>query len=104
LPQLSLGAKGQSVGIFVARVTATRMLLGRKVPRTRGVGRVPLGAAVKGVDRFRWDGKVDGRRLRAGTCLITYRALKKERILSTSGLIRFTVKGSGKIVKVRRQP
>jgi hypothetical protein len=103
-PTLSFSTLGQTVGIFVARVTGTRKLLGRRVPRISVVGRVPLGRTVKGVNRFRWNGKVNGRRLRAGTYLLTYRALKRGRVLSISGSIRLTVTRSGKIVNVRRQP
>ena len=82
-PVLNLTKKGQTVGIFVARVTGTRKLLGRRTPRIRVVGRVPLGATVKGVNRFRWNGEVNGKRLSAGTYLLTYRALKKGGVLST---------------------
>ncbi len=103
LPQLSFTKTGLTVGIFVARVTGTRKLLGRRVPRIRVVGRVPLGRTVKGVNRFRWNGKVTGRRLTAGTYLLTYRALTRGRVLSISGSIRLTVTRSGKIVNVRRQ-
>jgi WD40-like Beta Propeller Repeat len=102
-PLLSSTAKGQSVGIFVVRVAGARKLLGRAAPRIRVVGRVPLGATVKGVNRFRWNGKVNGRRLAPGTYLLTYRSLKRGRILSTSGSIRLTVTAAGKIVNVRRQ-
>ena len=35
--------KGQTIGIFVVRVTGKRKLLGRTVPRIKPVGRVPLG-------------------------------------------------------------
>jgi hypothetical protein len=103
-PKLSFTTLSQTVGIFVARVTGTRKLLGRRVPRISVVGRVPLGRTVKGVNRFRWNGKVNGRRLRAGTYLLTYRALKRGRVLSISGSIRLTVTRAGKIVNVRRQP
>ena len=58
-----------SLGIFVARVTGTRKLLGRTTPRIRVVGRVPLGRTRKGANRFRWNGKVNGKRLAAGTYL-----------------------------------
>ena len=103
-PRLSSTKKGQTVGIFVARVTGKpRKLLGRRVPRIRVVGRVPLGRTRKGVNRFSWDGRVEGRRLKRGTYLLTYRALRKKRILSISGSIRLKVTKSGKIVNVRRQ-
>jgi hypothetical protein len=102
-PKLSLSTKGQSVGIFVARVTGTRKLLGRTTPRISVVGRVPLGPTRKGANRFRWNGKVNGRRLKRGTYLLTYRALKKGRVLNTSGSIRFKVTKAGKITSARPQ-
>jgi hypothetical protein len=99
-PTLSLGS---TVGILVVRVVGKRRLLGRTVPRIRVVGRVPLGRARKGINRLRWDGKVDGKRLKRGTYLLTYRSLKAERITNTSGSVRFTVGRGGKIRNVRRQ-
>jgi hypothetical protein len=102
-PTVSTSRKTQRIGIFVARVTGTRKLLGRTVARIRVVGRVPLGATRKGTNRFRWNGRVAGKRLRAGTYLMTYRALQDERVLSTSGSIRFTVGAGGKLRGVRRE-
>jgi hypothetical protein len=102
-PKLSTTTKGQTVGIFVARVTGTRKLLGRRVPRIRPVGRVPLGRTRKGTNRFRWNRKVNGRRLKAGKYLLTYRALRRKRVVGTSSSIRFTVTGKGRIRGVRRQ-
>ena len=90
-----------NVGIFVARVTGTRKLLGRTTPRIRVVGRVPLGRTRKGANRFRWNGKVNGKRLAAGTYLLTYRTLKGRRVLSLSRSIRFTVSRSGRVSGVR---
>ncbi len=90
------------VGIFVVRVTGKRKLLGKTVPRIKVVGRVPLGTARKARRaRFGWDLRVDGRKLRAGTYLLTYRALKGERITALSGSIRIKVKG-GRVVSSRR--
>ena len=66
-PKVSLTTKGQSIGIFVTRVTGSRKLLGRTVPRIRTIGRVPLGRTRKGLNRFQWDGRVAGKRLKAGT-------------------------------------
>jgi hypothetical protein len=102
-PTLSTTSKGQTVGIFVARVTGKRKLLGRTVPRIKPVGRVPLGKTRKGRNRFRWNRKVDGRRLKRGTYLLTYRALRRKRIVSTSGSIRFKVTKAGRIRGVKRQ-
>jgi hypothetical protein len=92
-PTLSTTTKGQTVGIFVARVTGKR----------KPIGRVPLGKARKGRNRFRWNRKVDGRRLKRGTYLLTYRALRRKRIVSTSGSIRFKVTKAGRIRGVKRQ-
>jgi hypothetical protein len=103
LPRVSLTTRGQTIGIFVARVIGTRKLLGRTTPRIRVVGRVPLGRTVNGVNRFRWNGEVAGRRLTPGTYLLTYRALKKARVLSVSGSIRVTVAKGGKVVRLRPQ-
>ena len=90
-----------NVGIFVARVTGTRKLLGRTVPRIRVVGRVPLGRTRRGANRFRWNGKVNGKRLAAGTYLLTYRTLRGTRVLSLSASIRFTISRSGRVSGVR---
>ena len=101
-PTVSTTTKTQSIGIFVVRVTGKRKLLGRTVPRIRQIGRVPLGHTRKGRNRFRWNGKVNGKRLKRGTYLLTYRALRRARIVSTSGSIRFTVNRKGRIRGVRR--
>ena len=101
-PTVSTTTKTQTIGIFVARVTGKRELLGRTVPRIRPVGRVPLGKTRKGRNTFRWDRKVEGKRLKRGTYLLTYRALRRTRIVSTSGSIRFKVNRRGQIRSVRR--
>ena len=101
-PTVSTTTKTQTIGIFVVRVTGKRKLLGRTVPRIRQIGRVPLGATRKGRNSFRWNGKVNGKRLKRGTYLLTYRALRRERIVSTSGSVRFTVTGKGRIRGVKR--
>ena len=92
------------IGIFVARVTGKRKLLGRSAPRLRVVGKVPLGTAKKGRNRFRWNGKVNGKRLKRGTYLLTYRSLKGTRITNTSGSIRFKIAKGGKVRQVRAEP
>ncbi len=101
-PTVSTSTKTQTIGIFVVRVTGKRKLLGRTVPRIRQIGRVPLGATRKGRNSFRWNGKVDGKRLKRGTYLLTYRALRGARIVSTSGSVRFTVTARGRLRGVRR--
>jgi hypothetical protein len=97
------GTRPLKIGIFVARVTGTRKLLGRKVPRLRVAGRVPLGRVRKGTNRFRWDLRVAGKRLERGTYLLTFRTLKGKRVTSTSNSVRFTVAKSGRITRVKRQ-
>jgi hypothetical protein len=91
------------IGIFIARVTGKRKLLGRTVPRIREVGKVPLGRAKKGRNRFRWNRRVEGKRLRAGTYLLTYRSLRGKRITNTSDSIRIRVNRRGRIVRAKRQ-
>jgi hypothetical protein len=99
----STGGKVSTIGIFVARVLGTRKVLGRSVPRVGAVGRVPLGAARSArLQHFRWNGRVNGRRLPAGTYLLTFRGLNRRgRVLATSRSIRFTLTRSGQIRNVR---
>ena len=92
------------IGIFVVRVTGKRKLLGRSAPRLRVVGKFPLGTAKKGRNRFRWNGKINGKRLNRGTYLLTYRSLKGTRITNTSGSIRFKIAKRGKVRQVRAEP
>ena len=93
------------IGIFVARVTGKRKLLGRTAPRLRVLGKVPLGTAKKGRrNRFRWNGKVNGKRLGRGTYLLTYRSLKGTRITNTSASVRFKIAKGGKLRQVRAEP
>jgi WD40-like Beta Propeller Repeat len=91
-PQLT---SASLIGIFIARDKGTKSLFGRKVPSIAPVGRVPLGQAKKGRTSFEWDGKVDGKRLKAGRYLLTFRSLKGERITNTSGSIGFKVDAKG---------
>ncbi len=94
---------GLQIGIVVARITGTRKVLGRTVPKLRPVGRVPLGAAVQGRNAFRWDGRVGGKRLPAGRYALTFRTLTKAgRVHSLSETVRFTLSASGRISAVRR--
>ena len=101
-PRVSTTTRSQTIGIFVVRVKGKRKLLGRTVPRIKQVGRVPLGKTRKGRNLFRWNGKVNGRRLKPGTYLLTFRALRRERVVSTSGSVRFTVTKTGRIRGARR--
>ena len=100
-PAVSTTTTGQTIGIFVVRVTGKRKLLGRSVPKIKQVGRVPLGKTRKGRNLFRWDGKVNGKRLKRGTYLLTFRALRRERVVSTSGSVRFTVTKNGQIRRAK---
>ena len=102
-PLVSTTTNTQSIGIFVVRVTGKRKLLGRTVPRIKPIGRVPLGRTRKGRNLFRWNGKVNGRKLKPGTYLLTFRALRRERVVSTSGSVRFKVTKQGQIRGARRQ-
>ncbi|MFN8130073.1 MAG: hypothetical protein U0R70_00845 [Solirubrobacteraceae bacterium] len=93
---------GGSIGIVVARVTGSRRVLGRRVPRLRALGRVPLGAAVLGTNRFRWNFRVGGRRLTPGTYVLTFRLLTRSgRIRSTSRSVQFRVTAAGRVVSPR---
>jgi hypothetical protein len=94
---------GLNIGIVVARVVGSHKVLGRTVPRLRRVGRVPLGAAAAGRNGFRWNGRVAGKRLKAGTYVLTFRTLTKSgRIHSVSQSVRFAVSRAGRISAVTR--
>ena len=69
-------------------------LFGRKVPKLKLVGRVPLGKFKKGHDKTHWNLRVNGKRLRRGTYQVTPRAVAK------SGRIRDLGKPS--IIHVKR--
>jgi hypothetical protein len=97
-PTLSINSQ---IGIFVARVVGKRKLLGRTAPRLRVIGKVPLGAAKRGRIRKRWDGKVNGKRLRPGTYLLTYRSLRGRKVTNTSDSIRLRVGRGGRILRAR---
>lgn len=94
---------GLRIGIVVARITGTRKVLGRKVPALKSVGRVPLGAARRGRNGFRWNGRVGGKRLKAGAYALTFRTLTKAgRVHSVSETVRFRLSASGRISNVQR--
>jgi hypothetical protein len=91
-----------TVGIVVARVTGSTRLLGRRVPRIKALGRVPLGSAQRGRASFRWNGEVAGRKLKPGTYVLVFRALtSRGRVRATSDTIRFKVTRSGRIASPR---
>ena len=96
------GGSLTTIGIFVSRVVGSRRVFGRRVARLRAIGRVPLGRARRGRNRFRWNGRVEGRRLRAGTYLLTFRGLdRRGRVLATSRSIRIVLARSGHIRRAR---
>jgi hypothetical protein len=91
-----------NVGIIVARVVGKRTLFGRSVPKLRPLGRVPLGQAKRGRNRFKWNGRVNGRKLKAGTHVLVFRALTSNgRIRAISKTVQFRVTKSGRITKPR---
>jgi hypothetical protein len=82
------------VGILVARVVGEHRVLGLTLPRIERVGRVPLGVQTVGTRRIPWDGKVNGRKLRAGRYLVTFRGLDANgRILGISTSAPLRVRG-----------
>jgi hypothetical protein len=101
-PSLSDATSVKTVGIFVSRVVGKRRVFGRRVARVRRIGRVPLGAARRGRNRFRWNGRVRGRRLKPGTYLLTFRGLNRRgRVLAVSRSLRFVLKRNGRVARVR---
>jgi hypothetical protein len=102
----SLGGGGGTtgIGIVIARVVGTRRLFARRIPRVRRVGRVPLGPARRR-NLFRWNGRVNGRRLAPGTYLLTFRALSRRgRIVAVSRSIRFRLTAARRVTGVRALP
>ena len=73
-----------TVGILVQRVVGTRQLLGRRAPRLKLVGRVPLGRHGRGRTRIPWNGRVNGRELRPGRYQITMRRLVRNKVVELS--------------------
>jgi hypothetical protein len=63
------------IGILVQRVVGHQRLLGRRAPKLRLVGRVPLGKFSKGRGHVHWNGRVNGRKLPRGTYQVTVRAV-----------------------------
>jgi hypothetical protein len=92
-PTISLSPPGQIVGIFVVRRTGgTHTVLGVKEPRIQVIGRVPLGATRKGRNHLRWNGRVNGKRLKPGSYLLTFRLLRHNQVTPTSKSIPFRVR------------
>jgi hypothetical protein len=82
------------VGILVQRVVGHHMLLGRRVPTLKPVGRVPFGAFHRGRSHVKWNLQVNGKRLRSGSYQVTVRALTR------SGKVRDM--GTPRIIQIRR--
>ena len=67
------------VGIIVQEIVGTTRVLGRKAPKLRFVGRVPLGRFKTGRrHHVRWDRRVNGRKLRPGRYLVTVRSVTRK--------------------------
>jgi hypothetical protein len=66
------------VGLLVQRVVGHHRLLGRRVPRLRPAGRIPLGRFRKGRHVIHWRPRVHGRRLKPGLYQFTPRALTRK--------------------------
>ncbi len=85
-PIVAFMLKAQSgVGILVQRIVGHHRLFGRRVPTLRLVGRVPFGSFRRGHHRVRWNLRVNGKRLRRGTYLVTPRALTSRGIVRELG-------------------
>jgi hypothetical protein len=92
-PTISLSPLGQVVGIFVVRRTGgTHKVLGVTEPRIKVIGRVPLGATREGRNHLHWNGRVNGRRLKPGRYLMTFRLLRHGQVTATSKSIPFRVR------------
>jgi dipeptidyl aminopeptidase/acylaminoacyl peptidase len=63
------------IGLLVQRVVGHHRLLGRRVPKLKAAGRIPLGKFRRGHHRIHWRGRVNGHRLRPGLYQFTPRAL-----------------------------
>lgn len=72
------------VGIVVHKVVGKTTIGDRRVDQLRLVGRVPLGTRKKGKSTIKWDGRVAGKRLTAGTYRVTLRALQGDKPVELS--------------------
>jgi hypothetical protein len=87
-PTISDPIPGVRVGIFIVRRTGgTRTVLGVKQPKIKVVGRVPLGKAKRGRNRFTLT-----KRLKPGKYLVTYRLLRDDRVTTVSKSVPLTIK------------
>jgi hypothetical protein len=76
------------IGILVQRIVGHHRLLGRVVPTLKTVGRVPFGRFKRGKHHVHWNLRVNGRKLRRGTYLITPRLLNRNGIVTELGKSR----------------
>jgi len=88
-------SQATQIGILVQRITGTRRVLGRTVRRLEPVGRVPLGRRGRGVARFRWDGRVAGKRLAPGRYQVTMRSLTSGRVTDLARPVVMRVRAPG---------
>jgi hypothetical protein len=65
------------IGLLVQRVVGHHRLLGRRVPRLKPAGRIPLGRFRRGRHKVHWRPRVHGHRLRPGLYQFTPRALTR---------------------------
>jgi WD40-like Beta Propeller Repeat len=73
------------IGILVQRIVGHHRLLGRVVPTLKPVGRVPFGRFKRGRHHVHWNLRVNGRRLRRGSYLITPRLLNRTDVVTELG-------------------
>jgi hypothetical protein len=85
--------QSSAVGILVQRVVGHHRLFGRRVPTLKIVGRVPFGQFRHGRHKVRWSLRVNGRRLRPGTYLVT------PRLLTRNGVVREL--GKPRLLRIR---
>jgi hypothetical protein len=81
------------VGILVQRIVGHHRLFGHRVPTLKTVGRVPLGKFKRGRHTKRWNLRVNGHRLHAGSYLVT------PRLLTAKGVVREL--GKPRVLKIR---
>ena len=75
-----------AVGILVQRIVGHHQQFGRTVPTLAPVGHVPLGTFRHGSHDLRWNLRVDGHRLKAGTYQVTLRALSQNKQIRDFGV------------------
>jgi hypothetical protein len=64
-----------NIGIIVEKVVGTTRVFGKRVPKLRFLGRVPLGHFKRGRGSIRWDRTVNGSKLGRGRYLVTVRSV-----------------------------